>query len=72
MTINGEPRKAMADQITTASKRRLHRRLDLLGPADLDSVSHGSAYISLCDAHRASSGAPPLLLVHPGSAEPTH
>ena len=56
MTINGEPRKVMADQITRASKRRLHRRLDMLGPADLDSVSHGSAYISLCDAHGHRAG----------------
>jgi len=40
VTLNGEPRKAMADQITTASKRRLHRRLGVLGPADLDAIGH--------------------------------
>ena len=40
ITPNGEPRKAMADQITTASKRRLHRRLGVLGPADLDAIGH--------------------------------
>lgn len=39
ITLNGERRKAMADQITTASKRRLHRRLGLLGQADIDAVS---------------------------------
>ena len=38
ITLNGEPRKAMADQITTASKRRLHRRLGKLGPGDLDAI----------------------------------
>ena len=37
--LNGERRKAMADQITTASKRRLQRRLGALGPDDLDAVS---------------------------------
>jgi mRNA interferase MazF len=39
ITLNGERRKAMADQLTTASKRRLQRRLGLLGQADLDAVS---------------------------------
>jgi mRNA interferase MazF len=39
ITLNGERRKAMADQLTTASKRRLHRRVGLLGKADLDAVS---------------------------------
>jgi mRNA interferase MazF len=39
ITLNGERRKAMADQITTASKRRLHRRLGLLGPAEIEAVS---------------------------------
>jgi mRNA interferase MazF len=36
--LNGERRKAMADQITTASKRRLLRRLGALGKEDLDAV----------------------------------
>ena len=40
MMLNGEPRKAMADQITTASKRRLHRRLGMLSPGDLDAIGH--------------------------------
>ena len=40
ITVNGEPRKAMADQITTASKRRLHRRLGMLGPGDLEAIGH--------------------------------
>ena len=30
----------MADQITTASERRLHRRLGVLGPANLDLIGH--------------------------------
>jgi len=38
VTLNGERRKAMADQITTASKRRLQRRLGTLGKEDLDAV----------------------------------
>ena len=36
--VNGEPRKAMADQISTVSKRRLQRRLGVLGKDDLDAV----------------------------------
>ena len=36
--LNGERRKAMADQIATTSKRRLLRRLGALGTDDLDSV----------------------------------
>jgi len=39
ITLNGTPRKAMADQITTASKRRLHRLLGRLGKDDVDAVS---------------------------------
>jgi mRNA interferase MazF len=38
VTLNGERRKAMADQITTASKRRLQRRLGELQKDDLDAV----------------------------------
>jgi len=38
ITLNGERRKALADQITTASKRRLQRRLGVLGPQDLEAV----------------------------------
>jgi mRNA interferase MazF len=37
--IDGKRRKAMADQIATASKRRLLRRLGLLAKDDLDAVS---------------------------------
>ena len=36
--LNGERRKAMADQITTASKTRLYRRLGELDRNDLDAV----------------------------------
>jgi hypothetical protein len=36
--LNGERRNAMADQITTTSKRRLLRHLGTLGAADLASV----------------------------------
>ncbi len=38
VTLNGAPRKAMADQITTASKDRLRRRLGALGNDDLEAV----------------------------------
>jgi mRNA interferase MazF len=38
ITVNGESRKAMADQITTASKHRLQRRLGVLGKDDLEAV----------------------------------
>jgi len=38
ISLNGERRKAMADQITTASKRRLQRRLGALAREDLDAV----------------------------------
>lgn len=38
VTLDGARRKAMADQLTTASKRRLHRRLGALGKDDLDAV----------------------------------
>jgi mRNA interferase MazF len=38
ITLNGERRKAMADQITTASKQRLVRRLGTLAPDDLTGV----------------------------------
>ncbi|HTU54306.1 MAG TPA: type II toxin-antitoxin system PemK/MazF family toxin [Acetobacteraceae bacterium] len=37
--LNGERRKAMSDQITTASKRRLLRRLGTLGAEDMAAVS---------------------------------
>jgi mRNA interferase MazF len=39
IVLNGERRKAMADQITTASKRRLQRRLGALEKDDLDAVA---------------------------------
>ena len=38
ITLNGERRKAMADQLTTVSKLRLIRRLGRLLPEDLGSV----------------------------------
>ena len=38
ITLHGERRKAMADQITTASKRRLHRRLGMLSVEDVTAV----------------------------------
>jgi mRNA interferase MazF len=38
VTLNGARRKAMADQITTASKRRLQRRLGTLRADDLAAV----------------------------------
>jgi mRNA interferase MazF len=39
VTLNGERRKAMADQLTTVSKRRLQRQLGTLGKDDVDAVS---------------------------------
>jgi mRNA interferase MazF len=38
VTLNGGRRKAMGDQITTASKGRLLRRLGKLSPEDMHSV----------------------------------
>ncbi len=38
VTLNGERRKAMADQIATVSKRRLQRRLGTLSRDDLEAV----------------------------------
>jgi mRNA interferase MazF len=37
--LQGDRRKVMADQITTASKRRLLRLLGVLGKEDLDAVN---------------------------------
>ena len=39
VALNGEARKAMADQIATASKRRLLRRLGSLAADDLAAVA---------------------------------
>ena len=38
VTVNGEQRKAMADQIMTASKQRLKNKLGILSRADLTAV----------------------------------
>jgi len=38
ITLNGERRKAMADQVATVSKHRLQRRLGTLGPDELEAV----------------------------------
>ncbi len=38
IVVNGARRKAMADQVATASKRRLQRRLGALGKDDLEAV----------------------------------
>lgn len=38
VTVNGERRKVMAGQITTASKHRLQRRLGVLERDDLEAV----------------------------------
>jgi len=35
VTVNGARRKAMADQLTTASKQRLHRKIGKVGSGDL-------------------------------------
>jgi mRNA interferase MazF len=38
VTLNGEPRKAMADQLTTASKRRMRSKLGELSVSDVAAV----------------------------------
>jgi mRNA interferase MazF len=38
IALNGEPRKAMADQITTADKARLLRRIGALNAPDMAAV----------------------------------
>lgn len=38
VTVGGKQRKAMADQIVTASKKRLLRRMDVLSPGDMKAV----------------------------------
>jgi mRNA interferase MazF len=38
VTLNGEPRKAMADQLATASKERLAGKAGELSPADIEAV----------------------------------
>ena len=40
VTLNGDPRKAMADQLTTASKARLGDRIGRLSAADMKKVEH--------------------------------
>jgi len=38
VTLNGEPRKAMADQLTTASKKRVRSKLGELSVSDVAAV----------------------------------
>jgi mRNA interferase MazF len=38
VVLNGEPRKAMADQLTTASKQRLRSKMGELSSSDLSAV----------------------------------
>jgi mRNA interferase MazF len=38
VSLNGQPRKAMADQLTTASKKRLLGRAGVLSQQDVDAV----------------------------------
>ena len=38
VTLNGEPRKAMADQLTTASKNRMRSKLGELSVSDVAAV----------------------------------
>jgi mRNA interferase MazF len=40
VTLNGEQRKAMADQITTASKPRLQNKIGSLSPGDMTLVEN--------------------------------
>jgi mRNA interferase MazF len=39
VTVNGEPRKALASQLTTVSKERVSTRVGALSPAELETVS---------------------------------
>jgi mRNA interferase MazF len=39
VTLNGARRKAMADQITTASRNRLKRQMGTLAQEDVDAVA---------------------------------
>ena len=41
--LDGEPRKAMADQLATVSKRRLIRQVGRLSGADMEAVGHAIA-----------------------------
>jgi mRNA interferase MazF len=38
ITLNGEPRKAMADQITTVSKQRIDSKIGILSEEDMQNV----------------------------------
>ena len=38
VTVKGQPRKAMADQLATVSKLRLKRRVGVLSPKDMQRV----------------------------------
>jgi mRNA interferase MazF len=38
VTLNGEPRKAMADQLTTVSKQRLRSKLGAISTSDIAAV----------------------------------
>jgi mRNA interferase MazF len=40
VTLNGEKRKAMADQLTTVSKLRLQQILGTLSPEDVTGIEH--------------------------------
>ena len=40
VSVKGEPRKAMADQLTTVSNSRLSKKLDQLAHADVEEVEH--------------------------------
>ncbi len=42
VTLNGDQRKAMTDQITTASKLRLKNRLGLLSRSDITTVENAA------------------------------
>jgi mRNA interferase MazF len=44
VTLNGEKRKAMADQIMTASKERLKSKLGVLSRADVTAVENAVLY----------------------------
>jgi mRNA interferase MazF len=38
--LNGEPRKAMADQLTTASKQRFRSRLGQISSQDMERIEN--------------------------------
>lgn len=54
VTLGGRQCKAMADQIVTASRDRLQRRIDILSPSDMANVE-GAIRVQLGLTNRSST-----------------